>query len=261
MIRILQLTDLHVFATPNERLKGIPTRESLQEVVQFISQNEQPFAHVVVTGDHTHDELPDSYAAVAEILQPWADRLWQISGNHDDRSILRNTFSNRISGEGDQHVQFEFTAADWHLIGLDTQLPGEVSGQINEPQIEWLTSILDQTAAKSVALFMHHPPVDVNSVWMDAIGLKNRELLQKVVMADERVRLICCGHVHHEFESAIGPAKVMTTPSTGIQFSPEGDTPNFAADAPGYRVIELDGQTFSTHVVRVPEIRYSPVTD
>lgn len=259
MIRILQLTDLHVFATPNGRLKGIPTRESLQDVVAFVLQNEQPFDHVVVTGDHTHDELPASYKAVADILQPWVDRLWQVPGNHDERAILRNAFSSRICGDGEQEIQFEFETGEWHLIGLDTHLPGEVSGQITEAQIDWLTSVLNHSKATSVALFMHHPPVDVNSVWMDAIGLHNRELLQKVVTADERIRLICCGHVHHEFESAIGVARVLTTPSTGIQFSPDGDTPNFVAGAPGYRVIELDGPNFSTHVVRLPEIKYSPV--
>ena len=56
------------------------------------------FDHVVVTGDHTHDELPESYQAVRQILSPWLDRLWQVPGNHDDRTVLRSVFGDRISG-------------------------------------------------------------------------------------------------------------------------------------------------------------------
>lgn len=256
MTRVLQITDLHVFATPNERLKGIPTRESLQKVVDYILQNEKPFEHVIVTGDHTHDELTASYEAVAEILSPWKDRLRQVPGNHDERSIMRQVFGSRISGDGEQLIQFEFSVGEWLMIGLDTHLPGEVSGQITDQQVAELQSLLDQSTASSVALFMHHPPVDVNSVWMDAIGLQNRERLQQVVNSDNRIKLICCGHVHHEFQLPLGQAAVLTTPSTGIQFNPASDMPSFVQASPGYRVIELMGAKFNTHVVRIPDVLY-----
>ena len=261
MTRILQLTDLHVFAEPQQRLKGIPTRESLEDVVAHIVATEERFDHVVVTGDHTHDEAAASYEAVREILSPWHKQLWQVPGNHDDRKILRETFQDRITGTGDEQITFHFSAGPWLCVGLDTHVPGEVAGNIDFAQVSWLKKLLKESPAERIILFLHHPPIDVDSVWMDQIGLSGREPLQELVEDDRRIKLICCGHVHHEFEGMLHHAEVFATPATGLQFDPAGDLPNFATEAPGYRVIELDGKWHNTHVVRLPEIKHSPVTD
>jgi len=259
LTRILQLTDLHVFRDPAERLKGIPTFELLCDVVKFIRDSGETFDYVVVTGDHTHDELPESYAAVRSVLSPWMDRLFQVPGNHDDRAVMRTVFGDRISGAGDDRVNFSFRAGSWLCLGLDTHLRGSVPGLIDASQVEWARRQVADSDAKMVGLFLHHPPVDVGSQWMDAIGLTGKELLQAWFVEEPKVRLVCCGHVHHEFRTALGNAEILTAPSTGIQFSPAGSTPTFVSAAPGYRVIELQDTGHATRVVRLPDVRFSPV--
>ncbi|MFM7056762.1 MAG: metallophosphoesterase family protein [Planctomycetota bacterium] len=253
MAQILQLTDLHVFRSPDVLLRSVATRESLQKVVQHIQA--QGFApdHLVITGDHTHDEQPESYEAVAGLLQPWHDRLWQVPGNHDDRSVLRQVFSHRIaSGSPDEPITFAFETGNWLCIGLDTHLPGSVAGRIGAAQIDWARRAVFSSAAEFVALFCHHPPVRLGSVWMDAIGLEGREMLEIWCSEEPRIRLICCGHVHHEFCTTLGHAVVLSAPSTGVQFSPCGAVPNFVPGAPGYRVLELSERGFLTRVERIP---------
>lgn len=259
MFRILQLTDLHVFREAHTTLKGIPTRELLQDVVQFIEASAQTFDAVVVTGDHTHDEMPESYEAVRQLLLPWADRLFQVPGNHDDRNVMRSIFGDRIASPADELIRFSFEAGSWLCIGLDTHVPGTVAGRIESPQIEWARDLVERSSASQVAIFLHHPPVLVNSAWMDLIGLEGRELLLQWFESDSRVRLVCCGHVHHEFQYRVGHVDILTTPSTGIQFAPEGSTPTMVAGPPGYRVIELLEDGFRTRVIRLPEIRFRPV--
>jgi Icc protein len=273
MIRILQLTDLHVFAEPRLTLKGIPTRESLQEVVDWIVDREDPFDHVIITGDYTHDERSESYQAVREQLERIDGQRWQVPGNHDDRSVLRTVFPEvnqqiqlgAASAEGsiaaDSPIRFSFVAGDWHCLGLDTHLPGEVPGLFDEEQQQWLTQQLQQSAAARIALFCHHPPIDVGSVWMDKIGLQRAEHLQALVFDDDRIRFIFCGHVHHDFSGTLHHAAVHATPSTGIQFDPAGDVPHFAPDAPGCRVIQLDGTELTHRIVRLPSVRYVPTED
>ncbi len=259
-VRILQLTDLHVFKDPGTLLKGIPTRELLEDVVRQIRDSGEVFDHVVVTGDHTHDELPQSYQAVREILSPWMDRLWQVPGNHDDRSVLRSIFGDRIDGSGHELIRFSFSAGRWLCLGLDTHVPGAVPGNIASDQIDWVRQQIQDANPAQVALFLHHPPVDVGSVWMDAIGLSGKELLQDLFRSENRIRLVCCGHVHHEFSTQVGNAAIFTTPSTGLQFSPAGLQATFDAAPPGYRVIELTEDRFSTTVCRLPIARFSPDT-
>jgi Icc protein len=256
--RILQLTDLHVFQDPAARLKGIPTFELLQDVVDHIRSIGESFDYVVVTGDHTHDELTESYAVVRALLNPWIDRLFQVPGNHDDRAVLRSVFADRVSGSGNDQINFAFRAGSWLCLGLDTHVPGAVSGRIDSDQIDWARTQLASSDADGVVLFLHHPPVSVGSEWMDAIGLTGKELLQGWFAEEPRIRLVCCGHVHHEFRCVLHQTEIVTTPSTGIQFSPAGTTPTFVAAPPGYRIIELSDAEYSTRVVRLPEIRFSP---
>jgi Icc protein len=258
MFRILQLTDLHVFKDPNALLKGIPTRLLLEDVVRHVLTYGQTFDAVIVTGDHTHDELPESYAAVRELLSPWLHQLFQVPGNHDDRVVMRSVFSDRITGYGQDLITFAFEAPNWLGLGLDTHVPGAVPGRIEADQVAWAKQKVADSNAKNVALFCHHPPVLMNSEWMDPLGLEGRELLLDWFQQEPRVRLVCCGHVHHESHSRIGHVDVLTTPSTGIQFSPEGMTPTFVAGAPAYRIVELREDGFLSRVIRLPEIRFRP---
>ena len=94
---------------------------------------------------------------------------------------------------------------------------------------------------------------------MDIIGLTGKELLQAWFLEEPRIRFACCGHVHHEFQTRINQTDILTTPSTGIQFSPEGSKPTFVAAPPGYRIIELRDDGYTTRVIRLPETRFAPV--
>lgn len=262
--RILQLTDLHLFQDEEATLKGIPTRQTLQEVVAQILEQEPEFDHVVITGDHTHDERAESYTAVRELLAPWIDRLAIVPGNHDDRGVMRSVLGDVIDRQtetpvaGDDRITFSIRCGRWLCAGLDTHLPGEVPGQFGDAQAAWLRSLLTEHGDRPAVLFCHHPPVEIGSVWMDAIGLQDRERLMAVVEDFPGVQLICCGHVHHASEHLAGCSRVVTSPSTGLQFDPRGTQPQFSPDPPGYRIIELSDERLTTHVRRLPKASHLP---
>jgi Icc protein len=256
--QILQLSDLHPFADPDERLFGIPTRELLTDVLAHVQASGLRPDHVVVTGDHTQDELPETYAAVRELLEPFLDRLWLLPGNHDDRAVLRAAFDDRIPVDGAGRITFSFRAGDWLCLGLDTHVPGAASGRIGADQVGWIKEQLDQHRPRAAVLFMHHPPVELGLPWLDRIGLEDARLLQDLLAQEPRIRLVCCGHVHHESSNRLGAAEIVTVPSTGLQFSPVSDVAEFVAAPPGYRLIELGDDGYSTRVVRLPEARYAP---
>jgi Icc protein len=258
LTRIVQLTDLHLYADPDARFYEIPTRELLEDVVAHVEQSAGRVDHLVVTGDHTNDDLAVTYGAVRDILRPWHDRAWFVPGNHEDRAILRATFPERIPGAGAERITFSFTAGDALCIGLDTHVPGKVSGQVDPDQIAWVEEQLEEHDPAIAVLFMHHPPILLGLAWLDRIGLAGREQLQDLMLRESRIRLVCCGHVHHESAHRVGAATVVTTPSTGLQFSPTSEAAEFVPAAPGYRLIELDGDSCVTRVVRLSEARYAP---
>lgn len=258
MTTILHLTDLHLLSDADARLKGVPTRETLRDVLQHARESGREFDAVVVTGDCSHDEQRPSYEAMRELLGDLIDRCLFVPGNHDDRTLLRDVFEDRIDDEGAEWITFSQSIAGWRLIGLDSHWPGQVEGRIEPAQLDWLRDELHRVSPQPCGLFLHHPIVPVGCEWLDRIGLVEPEPLLQIIAANPHVGFVCAGHVHHASEVICGETAYYTTPSTGIQFLPVGTEAAFAAIPPGYRVIELEGDRFTTAVHQLAELRHPP---
>ena len=259
MTFILQLSDLHLFADQEAQLKGVSPWRSLRRVLAAVHGSGMTFDHVVVSGDLAHDGLGRTYEHVREALGDLWGRTWLIPGNHDERSLVeRNSFRSLANRNGmnsaePDRVTFSFAVDSWHVIGLDTLVPGELRGELGREQLDWLKTELAARASLPTLVFMHHPPVEVGSAWLDRIGLTDREAFVSLIESSPQVKLICCGHIHQEFESRIGTAAVLATPSTSVQFAPRTETLVVDDLPPGFRIVSLEGENFTSHVVRAAD--------
>ena len=86
---------------------------------------------------------------------------------------------------------------------------------------------------------MHHPPISVHSPWLDRIGLEDAAQLEFILNDFPQVRLIGCGHVHHEVVAKFGPATVFTTPAVGPRFRPRTEQLVIDKGPPEFRLWEL----------------------
>lgn len=251
--RVVQITDLHLMADPQADLRGVCTRATLQSVLDVLRRDFRSIEQLIVTGDLAHDELQQTYEELNDLLAEWFPKLRVMPGNHDNRAFMRQTFGERITVLDDRNVFSNFVDG-WSLIGLDSHLPGEVRGQLGQAQVDWLANELAAKPIHPTAIFLHHPPLKVGTGWLDGIGLEDAERLLTLLKQSPQVKIVCCGHVHHEMTILQpGLPMVLTTPSTCVQFLPEteGLVPDSAA--PGFRILDLlpDG-AFRTRVVRVP---------
>jgi Icc protein len=253
--RLLLLTDLHLFADAETRLRQVPTRDTFLDVLEHTVSHGGEFDHTIITGDLTHDERIETYQFLRETLGNRIASLSIVPGNHDERALIRDVFADVVPTDSEL-VTFERQIDGWSLIGLDTHWPGEVSGRMDPEQFDWLRDRLATNAGVPTMIFMHHPPIDVGSVWMDRISLRRPHPFVEIVAAAPQVKAVFTGHVHHEFTGTVAHANVYTTPSTGVQFVPGDDEPSYDALPPGYRIIELDGESYRTHVVRLPVLKY-----
>ena len=251
MPRIVQITDCHLFADRRE-LRGIATWPRLEAVLAEIRERFSDCECLVVTGDTAHDEIEETYRAFSETLGDLAEKLLLIPGNHDNREAMAKVFSECCVLKGGR-LNFQNTAGAWQLIGLDSHIPGEVPGQLGEEQLAWLTDTLTQTAALPTLIFVHHPPVAMNSRWLDGIGLADGAQLLKTLEQFSNTKLVCCGHVHQESSTTTAGPVVLTTPAVGPQFRPRTDEMQLDPLPPALRVIDLaDDGTWSSQVARVP---------
>ena len=255
-VTLLQLSDLHLLAGTGERLNDVPTKETFAELLAFIDAQE-PFDHLVLTGDLAQDEALSTYETLREMLGSRLDRTCIVPGNHDDREHLRRAFADRTAAGP---LTFAFDTGGWRVLGLDTHVPGQVSGRLDPTQLQWLDAELSDEPGRPCLVFCHHPPVPVGVEWLDRLSLEAPGSLLVRMRDNERFRALACGHVHRESETAVGGARVYTTPSTAFQFGDDHDT-RYDMLPPGYRRFTLRGEELTSEVVRLPELRFPPRRD
>ena len=253
MPTILQLTDLHLLADPAGTLKGKRVRETterlMQDVRTQIGSGSLQVDRIVLSGDLAHDELCETYLLLRDLLGELLPHCLLLPGNHDSRPFMREVFPELFEPE-DAFLCFSVSAGAWRLIGLDSHIPGEVCGEISRPQLDWLMDELRAHAQQPTVLFLHHPPFEVGSAWVDSIGLVNSHELMQSVSDATQLKAICAGHVHHEFAAQSNGMTLLTSPSASLQFVPACDDLALDTRPPGYRLLHLDKQ-FDSEVVRL----------
>ena len=256
--RIVQLSDTHLLADADGTLWRVPTRETLRAVLDDVGRLEGGFDHLVLTGDLAQDEALETYQALGDLLGDWRSRCRLVPGNHDDREAIREAFADLVPAAGP--LTFSFRAGAWRIIGLDTLVAGESGGRLDPAQLEWLAGQLAADADAPTLLFLHHPPTAIGVAWLDKMALAAPEAFVALVRRSPQIKVVCCGHVHQEFEGRIGGAALYATPSTALQLLRD-DVQQPDLLPPGYRVLELDGPLWRTRVVRLATLEYPPDPD
>jgi 3',5'-cyclic-AMP phosphodiesterase len=246
-LRLLQISDPHLFADPRGALRGAVTLECLERVLAHATQRRRNIDAVLCTGDIVNDD-PGGYAHFARVLGALGKPVYCVPGNHDAADQLRSALAHppfQICGQAD--------LGNWRLVLLDSSVPGRTSGRLAPSELQRLREALE-SSERHVMVCVHHQPVNLASRWLDALGIQNAEQLFEVL--DEyghgRVRLLCFGHVHQRFDERHRGVRLLATPSTCVQFQPLAS--DFALDTrpPAYRQLTLhaDG-TVDTEVVWV----------
>ena len=246
-LRVLQITDMHIRSAPGPEYMAsrIDTEETLQSVLDEIHANEPADSIVVATGDLVQDPVEAAYQRLKTRLNGSSNRYYLLPGNHDDAVLLRKMLNRDNSWCVGQHA-----FGDWLALFLDTsQQPGRSDGRLSKEELSRLERTLAVSGQRHVMLFLHHPPVQIGSRWMDSMGLTNAEALFAITDRFPQVKGMVFGHIHQQFEGSRNKVRMIGSPSTCIQFKPGADA--FEADAlpPAYRWFDLrpDG-TFETGV-------------
>ena len=256
-VRIVQISDCHLLADADARLKGVATRKTLVDVLRWLGEEFGDCERLIFTGDLAHDERLETYRWLRDVLGDWLPRCRIIPGNHDDRAAIREVFPEAVSGDAGL-LTFCESVGGWRLIGLDSQVEGEPHGRLGSAQLDWLAEQLADERDSPALLFVHHPPVPVGSAWLDRIGLEDGAELISVVSAAPQVRAVCVGHVHQAFELRTLSAPVLAAPATCWQYRHATPVPAYDPVPPGCRVLELDGDRLRTRVIRLAELRHPP---
>lgn len=254
-IRLLQLTDMHLFHTRYETLLGVNTWDSYQAVLAAVATERQPIDLIVATGDLAQDQSSAAYQAFAEGIQQLSAPCVWLPGNHDFQPAMvsalasHNLCTQKVILLGDA----------WQLVLLDSQVYGVPHGQISDDQLTWLAEVLAAAPDRYSVVALHHHPTPSGCSWLDTHSLRNADQLAKVLAEFPRASTLLCGHIHQELDLLWQGVRLLSTPSTCLQFRPH--CTHFTIDhlSPGWRWLELlpDGK-LHTQVKRLAGAQFIP---
>lgn len=247
-INIVQLSDPHLFSDEAGSMYGLNTLQSLRAVVTELAHHS--FDLGVVTGDLAQDQTREAYHHLRNVLQGLKMPLHLIPGNHDSWPLIKEEFR-----EGSISCAKQAVLGKWQIILLNTQIAGEVGGAVSQDELNWLEQTLANGAAPYAVVCIHHHPVNMGSRWLDQIGLENPDVLFDVLDAHTQVKALLWGHVHQEFDESRAGVRLLSCPSTCIQFKPGSDRFELELLPPGYRWLRLfDNGSIETGVKRLDVI-------
>lgn len=246
-LNVLQLTDLHLSAlnlSVNDYTGNNCQYSFNRSLEQALAENIRCDL-ILVTGDlvskvdsHTYDYL---FEALTHTTIPFAC----IAGNHDVTDELNHKlpFEQRqlVAQAADQRLlnQHVIETDYWQLLLIDSSIPGKVSGQIKQADIEWLSTQLS-SCDKPALLALHHHVIPMYSDWIDSHMLENAESFWQQIAPFDHLRAIISGHTHQEQVRYRNGVTVYSTPSTCYQFKPYEDDFSYDKEAhAGYRWLQL----------------------
>jgi len=244
---IAQLSDLHLFATPDRDLLGLNTFSSLEIILQELQGLPIKPDQLLLTGDLAQDETDVAYQQIQQLIAPLQIPTYWLPGNHDHLPTMQGVFT-----DPSFRSHKSYRMGDWHFLLLDSSVSGKVYGELSADSLNWLDQELERCHPHPTLIALHHPPFAIKSDWLDRIGLQNSDDLFAIVDRYSHVKLVIFGHIHQQFEHQRGEVYYLSTPSTCIQFAPHSKT--FALDPaqPGFRLLRLyDNGMFETEVQRV----------
>lgn len=252
-VRLVQLTDTHLCRERGGRLLGVDTDRSLQAVIDLVRAERPDLDLLLATGDLADQGAPEAYRRLLACLdQLTANHFW-LPGNHDDRAAMT-----RIAADPPRLLR-ELRVGRWQILLLDSQVPGEVGGRLGASELGWLQGALAAAHGENLysLVCVHHQPVTVGCAWLDEQMIADADQLLALLASHPGVRGLLWGHVHQQLDLQRDNIRLMSTPSTCVQFAPGSE--DFKADAapPGYRWLELheDGG-LATGVSRVRGVSF-----
>jgi len=247
-LRLLQLTDTHLYADPNGKLLGVNTLLSLRQVIgDFLSQDWTPDL-VLATGDLCHDGSTRGYGYLMGEFSRLQAPVYCLAGNHDEVEQLTSCLQG-----GNISAPELVDVGQWRFILLNTHVPGKAGGALAKTELDRLELQLAETD-KHVLVCLHHQPVPIGSIWLDTMAVENGDAMLEIIDRHRHVRGILWGHVHQTYDQMRNQVRMMASPSTCVQFASKKVGFTLDTKHPGYRLLVLqpDGQIFS-EVLRLEE--------
>ena len=188
-IKVLQITDTHLFDDPDGCLLGLNTDQSLQAVIEDAGSRHLPADLVFATGDLAHEASPAAYQRTFSHLGKLGLPVYCLPGNHDERQMLESATANGPCQYTDHLYQ-----GNWHFVFLDSTIPGSEGAHLSAASLQKLDEQLQGSPDTHTLVCLHHQPVPIGSHWLDTMALDNPDDFFAVIDKHNFSKISCFSH-------------------------------------------------------------------
>ncbi len=249
---IIQISDVHLTVEGSLR-PGIHPRENLVAGLAKLAEAGLEPDVFILTGDLADTGQPSCYEDLASLVgaaaSPGGAMVIYLPGNHD----LRPPFARHLLGQesGLMPINQVHWRGGLRVISLDSVVPGQEHGLLADETLEFLRAALVEPAPDGTVLAVHHPPLPSPIEPMSRIRLREPECLAQAIDGAD-VRVILCGHNHHEGFGLLGSTPVWISPSAAYRLDVTSRTAFRGLPGGAFSRVDLDGSGASATVIPIP---------
>lgn len=246
-LSILQLSDLHVLPSFEDKLLGVQTERYFHEVLTHAFNERESYDVLLLTGDLAQSPCVESYQRILQKVKEYNIPTLCLPGNHDDYALMQQIFNTP------QMTYQKQTCFDkWQIILLNSQVFCSEIGRLDEHELDFLETCLKERSDLFALIAVHHNCLPTGSIWLDTMTIQNSSAFLEIVARYPNAKVITNGHIHQKMSKKIGDILVLGTPSTCFQFSVNSADFSMDRTPPGYRIMDLysDG-TIDTSIQRI----------
>ena len=250
-MKLIHLTDTHI-TLEGEAIQGRDPHEHFAQAIAHINNHHADAEFAVITGDLTNWGEVEAYQRLKELLSALTMPQRLLIGNHDDRANFREVFKT-VAHDDYGFIQYAEDTGIGRFLFLDTNEPGTHAGHYGPERIDWLTSELERAVGRPVYIFMHHPPMRVQSRPLDMIGLTDEALFRGALEGHrDHIRHIFFGHCHLPLAGSYLGIPFSSLRGTNHQSWVDFDEPELLTSAslpPAYGVVFIQQESVICHSI------------
>ena len=221
---IIQISDVHL-KYGGTFSPGVHPRDNLFRGLRLLEASNIRPDVFLLTGDLADTAEGGLYEDLAEMLGEATSKcgatVIYLPGNHDVRKEFRSHLLGAVQ-DGAPINQVHWRDG-LRIVALDSTVPGEEYGVIGDETIEFLRGSIATPAPDGTVVALHHPPIPSPIEPMSRISLREPTRLLDAISGSD-VRIVLCGHYHHEAAGTLGSIPVWVSPATAYRWDVTSQT-------------------------------------
>lgn len=257
-MKFVHITDTHLNAPgKNNQFPNANHFEKVKQTIRHIRETGVDPEFVLITGDLVHEGDAEDYFFVRSLFDEASEQLgapiYVTLGNHDHLPAFRQGYLGELPAEEPYYYVRDINGL--RLICLNSQIPGQPEGQIDEVQLTWLENQLQTPAPKGTIIALHHPLINFVGHAIKGMIVENRDQVASVI-AGKDVIGIFSGHIHLNYSGTY--QGIFHVAAAGTAFSTEieeGMEHIQFLDTCGYNIITISEEGIAVKAVDLPRSR------